>query len=119
MPYTHFAKDERIVLQAMVGMRLPKCCIAVILGKHHSSVYRELARNSEQGLYAGAEARQQAEQRHLESRGRPKMDNAPLMATVKDWFKKDYSPDQIAGRLPVEYPQQEIGRASCRERVSS
>jgi IS30 family transposase len=28
------------------------------------------------------------------------------MNTLKDWFKKDYSPDQIAGRLKMEYPQQ-------------
>jgi IS30 family transposase len=87
-------------------MRLAKCRIAVILGKHPGSVYRKLARNSRRGLYVGTEAQQQAEQRRLESKGRPKRDNAPLMATVKDWFKKDCSPDQIAGRLPVEYPQQ-------------
>jgi hypothetical protein len=29
----------------------------------------------------------------------------PLNA-VKDWFEKDCPPDQIAGRLPVKYPQQ-------------
>jgi IS30 family transposase len=34
------------------------------------------------------------------------VDKAPLMNTLKDWFKKDYSPDHIAGRLMVEYPQQ-------------
>jgi IS30 family transposase len=69
MSYTHFTKDERIALQAMAGMRLPKCFIAVILGKPLSSIYRELAWNSEQGLYAGAEAQQQTEQRRLESKG--------------------------------------------------
>jgi IS30 family transposase len=106
MPYTHFTKDERIALQAMAGMRLAKCLIAVTLGKHRNSIYRELDRNSEQRLYAGAEARQQAEQRRLESKGRPKRDNTLLMTTVKKWFKKDYSPDQIAGRLKMEYPQQ-------------
>jgi IS30 family transposase len=50
MHYSHFTRDERIALQAMAGIRLVKCCIAVILGKHLSSVYQELARNSEQGL---------------------------------------------------------------------
>jgi IS30 family transposase len=50
MPYSHFTKDERIALPAMIGMRLAKYCIAVILGKHLSSVYRALARNSGQGL---------------------------------------------------------------------
>jgi IS30 family transposase len=92
----------------MAGMGLPQCCIAVILGKHLSSVYRELAWNSEQGLYTGAEAHRQAEQRRLESKGHPKVDHAP----VKDWFKKDCSPDQIAGRLKVEYPQEAKMRVS-------
>jgi IS30 family transposase len=41
MPYSHFTKGERIGLQAMAGMRLAKCLIAVILGKHRSSIYRE------------------------------------------------------------------------------
>jgi IS30 family transposase len=53
-----------------------------------------------------SEAQMQAERRRQESKGRPKRDNALLTGTVKDWFKKDYSPDQIAGWLPVEYPQQ-------------
>jgi IS30 family transposase len=87
----------------MAGMRLAKCLIAVILGKHLSSIYRELARNSAQGLYAGAEAQQQAEQRRQESKGRPKKDNTPLMTTVEKWFKKDDSPDPIAGRLKMAY----------------
>jgi hypothetical protein len=56
-----------------------------------------------QGLYAGAEAQQQAEQRRLESKGRPKKDNTPLMTTGKKWFKKDDSPDPIAGRLKMAY----------------
>jgi IS30 family transposase len=50
MPYTHFTRDERIALQAMIAMGLSVCYIAVILGKHLSSAYRELARNSGQGL---------------------------------------------------------------------
>jgi hypothetical protein len=44
-------------------------------------------------------------QRQMESKSRPKRDNAPLMAAVKGAFKKDRSPDQRAGRLRVEYPQ--------------
>jgi IS30 family transposase len=107
MPYTHFTKDERIALQAMVAMRLPLWCIAVILGKHLSSLYRELARNSYPGLYTGEAAHSRAGQQRLESKGRPKTGNPSLTATVKNRFKKDFSPDQIAGRLREEYPEQE------------
>ncbi|MDR3115549.1 MAG: hypothetical protein LBU25_08515 [Treponema sp.] len=112
MPYTHFTKDERIALQVMTAMGLPACYIAVILGKHLSSVYRELVWNSEQGLYSGEAAQLQAEQRRTQSKRSPKMDNHPLMATVKAWFKKNYCPEQIGGRLKEEYPEQAEMRVS-------
>jgi hypothetical protein len=38
MPYTHYNTDERNALQAMAGMRLPKCYMSVIPGKHLSSI---------------------------------------------------------------------------------
>ncbi|MDR0377302.1 MAG: hypothetical protein LBH70_05860, partial [Spirochaetaceae bacterium] len=56
MPYTRYTTDERNALQAMEGMGLPKSYSAVILGKHPSSVYRELGRNSSGGVYTGNEA---------------------------------------------------------------
>jgi IS30 family transposase len=62
MLYTHCTTDERNALQAMEGMRLPKSCAAVILGKHPGSVYCELNRN-------GAHA--QSVQRRLDSRPSP------------------------------------------------
>jgi IS30 family transposase len=49
MPYTHYTTDERNALQAMEGMGLPKSFMSVILGKHHSSIYREFNRNGSGG----------------------------------------------------------------------
>jgi IS30 family transposase len=40
----------------MAGMRLPKSSMSVILGKHPSSIYRELKRNGTGGVYSGSEA---------------------------------------------------------------
>ncbi|MDR1956356.1 MAG: hypothetical protein LBQ30_05830 [Treponema sp.] len=40
MPYTHYTPDESNALQAMIAMALDRGCIAVILGKHLSNVYR-------------------------------------------------------------------------------
>jgi hypothetical protein len=39
MPYTHYNMDERNALQAMEGMGLSRDYMAVILGKHLSSIY--------------------------------------------------------------------------------
>ena len=56
MPYKHYTAEERDALQTMVNMKLGKADMAVILGKHPSSVYRELMRNSDSGVYMGREA---------------------------------------------------------------
>ena len=72
MPYTPYTTDERkrtsgSTLQAMKGMRLPKCYMAVILGKHQSSIYREFNRNGSGGVYTGNEAQAASVQRRLDT----------------------------------------------------
>jgi IS30 family transposase len=89
----------------MIGMGLSKDVISVILGKDLSSVYRELNRNSGEGIYTGREAHYEAEARRREAKDSPKMNDPLLMGIVMDLFKKDYSPDQIAGRLRSNYPE--------------
>jgi IS30 family transposase len=89
----------------MTGMGLSKDAISVILGKDLSSVYRELNRNSGEGIYTGREAPSEAETRRREAKDSPKMNGPVLMGIVMDLFKKDYSPDQIAGRLRRDYPE--------------
>ncbi|MDR0637385.1 MAG: hypothetical protein LBG27_00510, partial [Spirochaetaceae bacterium] len=74
MPYTHYTIDERNALQSMIGMGLHKDTISVILGKDLSSVYRELNRNSSEGIYTGREAQYEAENRRREAKDRPKME---------------------------------------------
>jgi hypothetical protein len=62
MPYTHYTIDERNTLPEMEGMALPKSSGTIILGKHPSSIYRELNQNR-----TGGEARQSSVQRHLDN----------------------------------------------------
>jgi IS30 family transposase len=106
MPYTHYTTDERNALPAMEGMGLPKSFMSVILGKHHSSIYRELNRNGSGGVYTGAEAQAVSEPRRQENKPSPKTGDAALMSEITGLFKKDLSPDQIAGRLRVKHPGQ-------------
>ncbi|MDR2740717.1 MAG: hypothetical protein LBB98_00970, partial [Treponema sp.] len=101
MPYTHYNTDERNVLQAMAGMHLPKCYMSVILGKHLSSIYRELNRNGLGGVYTGNEAQPSSEQRRLDNKPSPRMDDHALMREITALFKQDLSPDQISSRLRV------------------
>jgi IS30 family transposase len=86
-------------------MGLPKDAVSVILGKDLGSVYRELNRNSGAGIYTGREAQWEAETRRREAKDSPKMNGPLLMGIVMDLFKKDCSPDQTAGRLKSDYPE--------------
>gem|GEM_PF-3126113 len=51
MPYQHFTSDERDALQVCIDKELKMDIIARILKKHISSLYREIARNSQKGFY--------------------------------------------------------------------
>jgi IS30 family transposase len=111
MPYTHYTIDERNALQAMEGMALPKCYTLVILGKHHSSIYRELNLNGSDSIYTGNEAQAASAHRRLESKPSPKLD-AMLMREIMRLFKQDLSVDQISGRLGAAYPEQKEKQTS-------
>jgi IS30 family transposase len=86
--------------------------MSVILGKHHSSIYREFNRNRSGAVYTGAEAQAASEQRRLENKPSPKSDDEALMGEVTALFKKDLSPDQISGRLRVKHPDRPEKQAS-------
>jgi IS30 family transposase len=96
----------------MEGMGLPKSYMAVILGKHQSSIYREFNRNGSGGVYTGNEAQAASEQRRLDTKPSPKIDDDALMSEITALFKKDLSPDQISGRLRVAYPDKPEKQAS-------
>jgi IS30 family transposase len=96
----------------MEGMGLPKCCQAVILGKHPGSVYRELDRNSSGGVYTGNEAQKASVQRRLNNKPGPKLDDPALTREIMGLFKQDLSANQISGRLAVLYPEQPEKQAS-------
>jgi IS30 family transposase len=96
----------------MEGMALPKCYMSVIVGKHPSSIYRELSRNGTTGVYTGHEAQALSVQRRLETKPSPKLDNPALTREIMSLFKQDLSADQISGRLGVRYPDQREKQAS-------
>jgi IS30 family transposase len=96
----------------MEGMNLPKTYQAVILGKHLSSIYREINRNGSDSVYTGNEAQAISEQRRFENKPCPKRGNQVLMSEITTLFKKDISPEQISGRLGVLYPDQSEMQAS-------
>ncbi|TXT49010.1 MAG: transposase [Spirochaetes bacterium] len=72
MPYRHFTSDERDALQVFIDKELTIDCIARILKKHISSLYREIARNSQEGIYLSRYAETVSKNRRAHAKPCPK-----------------------------------------------
>ena len=79
MPYSHITTEERDFLQSAFALSIDKSIIARILGKHISTVYREVTRNTSTGYYIATEAHKWASNRRLKTKPQPKLGNAELM----------------------------------------
>lgn len=78
--------------------------IAAVIGRHPSTISRELARNGGRRKYRAT----LADERACLEMARPKRSklalNPKLRRVVGRWLGNDLSPQQISGRLKVEYP---------------
>lgn len=100
---SHFTLQEREVLYRMNKAGQSKAEMASTLGRHRSTVYRELARNTGGRGYRPKQAQGLAEERRLACRRKSKMDEPKLKKYVTKVLRKKWSPDQIAGRSKLEF----------------
>jgi IS30 family transposase len=110
--YLSLAEREEISRGLVAELSLR--AIAVRLGRVASTISRELARFAED--HPGKEYRAVAAQRDAEARARRpkprKLEHEPLRARVQDGLEKHWSPEEIAARLRVDYPDDETMRIS-------
>jgi len=86
--------------------------IARALSRAASTVSREIGRNGGAGVYRATEAEERAWGRARRPR-RCRLSRSPeLRRLVEDQLRRDWSPEQIAGWLKRNYPQDESYRAS-------
>jgi IS30 family transposase len=80
-------------------------CIARALGRAPSTVSRELSRNTDRrGEYRATSAHALAWQRASRPKPAKLWVNQRLREIVEDLLERRYSPEQIAGRLRVQFP---------------
>ena len=115
--YLSFAEREEIALSSARGESMR--CIARRLGRSPATISRELRRNADRhGGYRATTAHALAYARA----GRPKpaklATNLALRAKVQQYLEQRYSPEQIAGRLRVEFPDDPQMRVSTGDDLS-
>jgi len=102
--YTRLTEDERYQIYEDKLNGLSHRQIAKSLNRHHSTISREISRNSGLRNYRPKQAHQFAEHRHHSKPKFIKMVESVCNLIAKN-IKKDWSPEQIQGRLKEEnYP---------------
>lgn len=113
MPYTHLTPTERGQMQALQESGCSQAEIARCLGRHRSTIKRELERNgAASGGYRAAQAQRAYGVRRQACRRTRSLDHAPLRRYVFEKMTEGWSPEQIAGRLWREFPGQPRMRVS-------
>jgi IS30 family transposase len=103
MAYHQITSEERYMLSALKQQGLNQSQVAQALGRHRSSISRELRRNSStwDGGYRPFVASHRARARRSRSR-RNQHFTSDDFGVVDRLLRKDWSPEQISGRLRNE-----------------
>jgi IS30 family transposase len=100
MNYRQLTPGERYMLAALRRQGLNKSQIARALGRHRSTVGRELRRNSTRadGRYRAFTAQERANGRRSRSRRNRRFPAADF-APIDELLRRQWSPEQVAGHL--------------------
>jgi transposase, IS30 family len=102
MSYKHLSQNERYQIYALMKAGHNQLQIAQILGRHRSTISREVDRNSGSKGYRPKQAHETACQRAESSRIAPRVPEATLQVAAY-FLRQDWSPEQVAGLVPVSH----------------
>ena len=116
MSYTHLALEERYVIYHLVLYGLSLREIGRRLNRHHVTISREIKRNrptyADDAVYWHEAAQEYADRRKRLPRHCMRQSNAKLVRYVKCKLRQDWSPEEIASRLVIDYPNNGLMRIS-------
>jgi IS30 family transposase len=97
--YHQLTPGERYALSALKKQGLKPAEIALAMGRHRSTIYREIERNSRKDrAYRPATADQKTRGRRSRSRRNQRF-SAADWELVESWLREDFSPEQVSGWL--------------------
>jgi len=106
MPYQHITREERVKIEAWKRSGESNGNIAKFLGRHCSTIGRELNRNKQKYRAVPAEHRR-IEVRKTANASRKKIiAGSDLAKYIEERLRKYWSPEQIVGRMKRECPDE-------------
>lgn len=104
MPYTHLTPTERGQIQALRQENRSLGYISNSLGRDKSTISRELKRNTTTRGYDARRAQHQYRRRREPCRPQKRLDHHPLWTYLIEKISLGWTPEQVAGRLPIAHP---------------
>ncbi len=104
--YSHLSPEERDEIAILRAQGASLRIIAQRIKRTASTISRELARNStpRRRIYHAFSAHRSARERQTQAHERPRLKNKRIESYVRRHLKLGWSPEQIAGRLPMDHP---------------
>ena len=95
----HFTEKQRYKLEILLEQNINKTTIAIELGVHISSIYREIKRNSDgrNFIYKSDLAQRKCQKRHA-LKSKNQCFTAQIKRHIEALIKEDFSPEQIVGK---------------------
>ncbi|WP_020674685.1 IS30 family transposase [Geopsychrobacter electrodiphilus] len=115
MPYTHLTPRDRYVISHLKVAKFSLREIARRLGRHHTTISRELKRNGPTypgGVYWYYFIERQVEINRHRARSYRRQSHPPLVQYIDTKLREDWPPEVIAQRLRSEFPHDERMRIS-------
>ena len=114
--YHHLTQDERCQIWGLKKSGLSQRDIGRELGRHHTTIRREMQRNSGGRGYRYKQAHNKATERRHRASSVPRKMTPALWQLVEEKLAAGWSPEQISGRLLLE-GQVMVGRMRIYEYV--
>jgi IS30 family transposase len=105
--YKHLQNYERDEIAYMLAQRINQFEIAAKLGRHPSTISREIKRNGSpirDTRYRSNRAQLRADERKRLSHKKFRLKNEAIRKYVVKKLKLDFTPEQIAGRIKIDKP---------------
>jgi IS30 family transposase len=117
MSYSHLTEKERYVISHLRIAKFSLREIARRLGRHHTSISREIKRNRPgymlDSVYWYSCAQPIADRRRHMARSYRRQNHPPLVGYVDNKLQLDWPPEAIAARLKIDYPGDRLMRISA------
>lgn len=113
MSYHHLTSEERFAIEHFLQQGMSFRRIALSLGRSHTTISREWQRNSSKTGYRHQTAQSRSTSRRSQPRHFRCQNRPALVAYVDEKLRNEWAPEQIAGRICLDHPDDPLMRISA------